>query len=66
MPKPEFAKVIACKHCAKLQRLKSAPVDLSGRPALFFRMSCLKCSTTDSYAQHDIVRLKVRPHAGAK
>jgi hypothetical protein len=61
MSETEFAKVIACKHCAKLQRLTSPPVDSSGRPALFFKMSCVKCSATDSYASHDIVLLKVRP-----
>jgi hypothetical protein len=61
MQEIETVKAIACKRCAKLQRLKEAPVDAGGRPALFFKMSCLKCSGTETYSPHDIVLLKVRP-----
>lgn len=65
MPETEIVKAIACKRCAKLQRLKEAPVDVSGRPALFFKMSCLKCSGTETYSQHDIVALSTRVRAEA-
>jgi hypothetical protein len=60
MQEIETVKAIACKRCAKLQRLKEAPVDAVGRPALFFKMSCLKCSGTETYSPHDIVQLKMR------
>lgn len=61
MSETEIVKAIACKRCAKLQRLKEAPLDASGRPALVFKMSCLKCSGTETYSPHDIVLLKMRP-----
>ncbi len=63
MQEIETVKAIACKRCAKLQRLKEAPVDAIGRPALFFKMSCLKCSGTETYSPHDIVLLRTRTRA---
>lgn len=60
MPETETVKAIACKRCTKLQRIKEAPVDAAGRPTLFFRMSCLKCSGTETYTPHDIVFLRMR------
>jgi hypothetical protein len=63
MSETEIVKAIPCKRCAKLQRMKEVPVDAAGRPTLFFRMSCLKCSGTETYSPHDIVFLKVRTRA---
>lgn len=36
------------------------PVDASGRTAINFRMTCLKCNHGDVYNVHDVLMLNAR------
>ncbi len=47
-------RAIACADCSKVMRVKTMPVDSSGRPALTFRMTCIKCNSSGNYTVHDV------------
>lgn len=46
---------LKCRACAKLHRVKELPRDSAGRPALFFRFTCLGCGHTEVTHQHEII-----------
>lgn len=57
---PEAVRAIVCKACGKLLKISAMPVDASGRAAITFRMTCLKCHHGDVYNVHDVLQLNAR------
>lgn len=63
-------RTLTCLACGKLHRVRELPRDPSGRLALLFRFTCLRCEHTAVACLQDIItlaRLKAlpseRPHA---
>jgi hypothetical protein len=56
-PSAEPRHAISCRACGKLFRVLETPRDAAGRPALTFRMACLKCLHTDLYTPQDIRKI---------
>lgn len=56
----ETVRAIVCKACGKLLKVSAMPVDASGRAAINFRMTCLKCHHGDVYNVHDVLLLNAR------
>ncbi|HOZ26689.1 MAG TPA: hypothetical protein PLH23_10920 [Hyphomonadaceae bacterium] len=56
----EPVRAIVCKACGKLLKVSAMPMDAAGRPAINFRMTCLKCHHGDIYNVHDVLQLNAR------
>jgi hypothetical protein len=67
---PDNVLTLTCLACGKLHRVREFPRDSSGRLALFFRFTCLRCGHTVVAFLQDIVKRSrlaahrsERPHA---
>lgn len=62
---PEFVRAIKCRACGKLHRITELARDHAGRPALSFRLICIRCGHSDIATMHEIMMMTLVTRRGA-